>query len=292
MKNFIKYFGKTMAVLLAFAVTLAYMPAAAKVSLAKKSKGQVISVKITNKSKLKSMYEGDTKKISVSVKKKGKVSTKVTYKVANKKILTVNKKGKITAKKAGKTTVTVISAANKKKKDSISITVKRHFEFENDAVSFSGQAGDKIKLGSEDDDDNLYALSFNTEGVDLSWKSSDTNVVKVSNKGSLQIVGEGEAIITVGDKSTKETASVSVTITLSEDDEDDDEDDEYDDDDDEDDDEDDEYDDDDDEEWDDDDWNDEEWDDDEDDDDDEDEDEDEDEDDDDDEDDDYDEDDD
>ncbi|MBQ6538343.1 MAG: Ig-like domain-containing protein, partial [Eubacterium sp.] len=151
------------------------MPAAAKVSLAKKSKGQVISVKITNKSKLKSMYEGDAKKkINVSVKKKGKVSTKVTYKVANKKILTVNKKGKITAKKAGTTTVTVISAANKKKKDSITITVKRHFEFENDAVSFSGQAGDKIKLGSEDDDDNLYALSFNTEGVELSWKSSDT----------------------------------------------------------------------------------------------------------------------
>lgn len=94
-----------------------FSASAQKVSLSKKS----VTLKISKKNG-KNVYGKTTLKVK---KSKGVKLTKVTYKVANKKIASVTKNGKLTAKKKGNTKVSVkVKYKFKKKNYSKTLTCK------------------------------------------------------------------------------------------------------------------------------------------------------------------------
>ncbi len=113
-KNLTAKAGKVLLTALIFGMTASLFPTV-PVSSAKTKK---VTIKIKGKKKV-TLTVGKTKKLKVKVT--GAKAKKVKWKSSKKKVVTVNKKGKIKAVAAGKATVT---ARIKKKKVSFKITVK------------------------------------------------------------------------------------------------------------------------------------------------------------------------
>lgn len=170
----------------AFTLAIAVMVAAPEVQAA-----SVKSVEVSNlPAKTLTLKKGKSKTLKAKVTVSGKASKKVTWKSSNKKIVTVTSKGKVTAKKNGKAKVTVTSAANKKKKATITVTV--------------GTPSTKVKLNKTSG--SLYVGKSVTLKATVSptkasnkkvvWTSSKTSVATVSSKGKVTAKKAGSATIT------------------------------------------------------------------------------------------------
>jgi len=217
MKNITKMIVLTL--LVAFAMTLGVNTTSQAAS------GSVKSVKITAPTS-KSTYSVNrkdanvTKQLKVTVKTKGKASKEVTYKSSNKSVVSVSSTGLLTFKKAGKATVTVTSKANKKKKDTVKITVNQ--------LATSVKASVKKAVASYD---GVYTIQANksytinksvapskTSNKAVSYKTSNKKVVTVSSSGKLKGKKAGTATITVTSKDkgkAKTTFKVIVTKKVS-----------------------------------------------------------------------------
>ena len=129
---------------------------------------------------------------------------KVKWSSSNSKIAAVNQTtGKITAKKAGKVTITA-KAGNKS--DSVTLTIKapvKSLKMKKAKVTLTN--GATKKLG--------YTVFPKNTTDTLTWKSSNTKVVKVVNKknGKIKAVGTGKARVTVKASSGKK-AICTVTV--------------------------------------------------------------------------------
>lgn len=183
--------------------------------------GSVKSVTITAPTK-KSSYtitrkDKDVKKqLKVSVKVSGKASKAVTYKSSKPSVVSVSKTGLLTAKKAGKATITVTSKANKKKKDSVKITVKQAVtkvsaSIKKPLASYNGvatlQAGKKYSMSAK-----VSPKSASNKKV--SYKSSKSSVASVNSKGQITAKKPGTAKITVTAKDgSKQKATITVYVT-------------------------------------------------------------------------------
>jgi len=136
--------------------------------------GFAASIKLNKKSA--ELLVGET----LQLKLKGSEGT-VTWSTANKKIATVNKSGLVTAKKIGQT---VVKASFEGKEYTSKITVvKAKLNYKKHELK-EGTMFD-LKL------DGATATSF---------KSSDTNIAKVTKTGTVTAVSIGNAVITVKDK--------------------------------------------------------------------------------------------
>lgn len=123
-------------------------------------------------------------------------------------ILRVYADGKITAKAAGEATITVASAESNQIYDRILIKVQE--------VAIEGieifNIPDEICVG----DVHRLEINFtpdNSSNKSIIWKSSDEEVLKVSNNGSLTAKGEGTVTITAT-SSANPSLSAAVEITV------------------------------------------------------------------------------
>lgn len=137
---------------------------------------------------------GETSKLKVNG-----TDQKITWKSSNKKIATVDKNGKVTGKKAGsvKITATVLN-----KKYSCTVTVKAK----------------QCKLNAKELDlqvDQLGFLELQGAKGNVTWKSSNPSIVKVSN-GVVLAVKNGKAKITATYQKKKYTCNVTVKKKFSE----------------------------------------------------------------------------
>lgn len=123
-------------------------------------------------------------------------------------ILRVYANGKIIAKAAGEATITVASAENEQIYDRILIKVQ---EVAIEGIEISN-IPDEICVG----DVHRLEINFtpdNSSNKSIIWKSSDEEVLKVSNNGSLTAKGEGTVTITAT-SSANPSLSSTVEITV------------------------------------------------------------------------------
>ena len=135
-----------------------------------------------------------TKKINA------KSSHKVTYKSSNSKVASVDKKGVITAKKKGKATITVTS--NK-------ISTKIKINVSNPYVKLSKTNLSVFKGKSE-----TLTATVCPAGAKVTWSSADKKIAKVSSKGKVTGVEDGETTIKATIKYKGETYQKTCKITV------------------------------------------------------------------------------
>ena len=142
--------------------------------------------------------------------------TKLTYSSSNTEVATVSSDGTVTIKAPGTTKITVKAAASgsvEAASKSFTMTVKGTGQ----TVTTTYTKYKRTVL------DKMFNLNAKTDGDgELTYKSSDESVVKVSSKGGVTVVGEGVAVITVtaGETASYAEGQKEVTVTVSDLDED------------------------------------------------------------------------
>ncbi len=131
-----------------------------------------------------------TNKISASVKPSNATNKKIGYSSSDKSIATVDSSGIITGKKAGTAYITV-SAEDKTA--SYVITVVSN-------VALKGISISPKNLEINENSSGKINISYNPSNAtnkNVTWKSSNTDVVTVDNIGNVKAVAPGSATITV-----------------------------------------------------------------------------------------------
>ena len=202
MKKKIKVFS--MALMVAAAMSLG------SAATAEAAKGSVKSVTITKPTK-KNTYVVTLKKqqvkkqLKVNVKTSGKISKAVKYKSSKKSVVSIDSKGMMTFKKAGKATITVTSTKNKKKKDTLKITVKQAPTSVTASVKkpvaktqgiYTLQVGKTYSITKKVGPSKAYSKA-------VTYKSSKSKIAKVTSKGKITAKKAGTATITVTSKANK-----------------------------------------------------------------------------------------
>lgn len=103
-------------------------------------------------------------------------SQDVKWSSSNKKIAKISADGKITPVKSGKVTITATAKDGSKKKDSITITVKRLVK----SIEISGK---ELLASSFNTTLKAKVLPANATNKSLKWSSSDTSIATVNAKG-------------------------------------------------------------------------------------------------------------
>lgn len=198
--------SKTMKKLVAAAV----IAAMGVTSLVPAPQAQAAKVKkLTVKTKKVTLYKGaaagyGSTQLKVTVQPK---KAKVTYKTSNKKVATVTKKGLVKAKKAGKAKITVKAGT---KKVVVKVTVKK---IKKKVTKVTATQNMTVAVGKK----QTIKTSVNPKKATLkklSFTSNKKKIAKVSAKGVVTGVKEGNAKITVKavDGSNKK-ATVAVVVT-------------------------------------------------------------------------------
>ena len=128
----------------------------------------------------------------------------VTWTSSNSEIATVNESGLVSAVSVGDVTITATNSAGQKA--SINLTVERTLA---ESIVLNTTSV-RLKVGEE----NSLTVSFTpatTTDKSITWSSSDTNVVTVSETGLIKAVALGESVITA---KTNDGSNLSVTCNV------------------------------------------------------------------------------
>ena len=161
------------------------------------------------KIKTLALKKGETFSLKVKVTPKG-MTKKIGYKSSKNKVVTVSKKGNLKAKKTGKATVTVFSRTKPKKKVKIAVTVykklRKAVKVKLNKKSAALKAGERLIL-------KATLSPKKTTVKKVFWKSSNTAVATVSQKGVITAKKNGNAKITAYAKDGRGAkASCSVVV--------------------------------------------------------------------------------
>lgn len=171
---------------------------------------KVTAVKLDKKKA--TLYEGETLKLSATVKPKT-ASKKVVWKSTNTKVATVSK-GKVKALKAGKTTIVCSSKKYPNKKATCKITVKKKPQKQK-IVKVSKITISKSKLKLQEGETAELTAKVKPAGAaypDVKWLSSKESVATVED-GKITAVSAGKATITCKSvKYPKIKAKCTVTV--------------------------------------------------------------------------------
>lgn len=173
----------------------------------------VTSVSITNAEASKNMKVGESVKLECSTLPEIATSKNVSWRSSDTKIVTVNNNGEITAVKSGTADI-IATDKNSGNHDKVSVTVSDIFltslKIVNaDTVHHMG-VGSTADLKTESEPSNATKK-------ELTWKSSNSNVLTVSDTGKVKAVKPGIVTVTVSDKYSNivDTARIWVTYSLS-----------------------------------------------------------------------------
>ena len=151
-----------------------------------------------------SKYVAKGKKVTL------KASEAVTWKTSDKKIATVSSKGVVKGIKAGKVTITAVSKADKSVKKAWKMTVTKKA-----AKSISIKASStELDLSGNKTATLKAAVSPSAAAQSVTWKSSNTKVATVTDKGKVTAVGNGKAKITAtATDGSKVSAKIEITVS-------------------------------------------------------------------------------
>ncbi len=156
---------------------------------------------------------GQTDKITVTVTPDDATNKEVTYESGDETVVKVDEKGNITAVGEGTTTITVTSKDDPSIKETVEITVRKPEPVKVPVTEVVIEK-DNIILG--ENENTVLDVRVNPENAtnkELTFESSNENVVKVDENGKITAVGEGTATVTVtskDDPSKKDTVTVTV----------------------------------------------------------------------------------
>lgn len=176
-----KRFYRLMAICMMLIITVTIAPARTPAA-AKAVKKVIISKKSVN------LQTGKTIQLKATVTPSNAVKKTVKWKTSKPKVAVVNSKGKVKAKEAGTAIITAYTANGKKGICKIKVTAKK--------ISTIALNKTDVLLG-EDGEYTLIATVNGDNSPDLTWSSSDEQVVCVDDEGNLYAVEEGDAVITV-----------------------------------------------------------------------------------------------
>lgn len=152
--------------------------------------------KVTLNRKSLSLKTGQKSTLKVTVSPKKASNKKVSYKSSNSKVATVSKKGVIRAVSAGTTKITVTAADGSGKKASCTVRVSERTESTVPVASIRlNKTQLNLKQGGEE---RLTATVNPSNATDktIRWASSNQEVARVSDNGTVRAVAEGTATIT------------------------------------------------------------------------------------------------
>lgn len=164
-----------------------------------------------------------TVKVKVKVAVKGKASQSVTYSSSKKSVASISSKGTITAKKAGTTTIKITTKGKNKSGKKLTYSFKVNVSKTKLTTALSGSKNGKLTLtrtGTSQKPYKYLSVTANTGLSTLKVTSRNTKVVSVSKvnskKWKVTGVGEGTAKVSVQgtSKGNKATRTNTYTITV------------------------------------------------------------------------------
>ncbi|MCM1260849.1 MAG: InlB B-repeat-containing protein [Prevotella sp.] len=153
------------------------------------------------------LLTGETFQIEASVEPSDAYFKQLFYESSNTDILTVSSTGLITAINAGKATVTIYDYVRKISTQK-EITI---YPIQSVNVDFDRNYGGAIQPGETL---QLVAQAFGKgmENATLTYTSSDTNILTVSETGLITAIAEGEAYVMVAVENTNINISIRITV--------------------------------------------------------------------------------
>ncbi len=170
---------------------------------------EAVAVKGVKISGNTSMTVGTTQTLKLTFTPEDATNRSVTWESNNTGVAKVDKNGKVTALKEG-TVVITVTTKDGNFKDSITITVKAAPKVAVTSVSIAGgnrtmTVGDTAKLTAN-------VAPTNASDKNVTWSSSNSEVVSVDQSGNIKALKEGKATITVTTKDGNKTASIEITV--------------------------------------------------------------------------------
>jgi len=139
----------------------------------------------------KSLYEGQSFKLTATVLPENTSDKKVTWSSSNTEVATVDENGNVTAIKAGESVITATTADGSGLTAECRVTVLpiAAGSISLDATEKSVYEGETFKL-------TATVLPENTSDKGVKWSSSDPNVATVDEAGNVTAIKAGECVIT------------------------------------------------------------------------------------------------
>ena len=155
-----------------------------------------------------SLKPGSTATLVATVSPESAKDKSLTWSSSDESIVTVDENGKVKAIKEGKATITV-TTKDGNHKATVTITVSKE-DIKVTGVSFSNTTLNLATGSSMTLKPTISPSDATNKG--LTWKSSDSSIVSVSDKGVITGRKEGKATITVTTKDGGYTATITVTV--------------------------------------------------------------------------------
>ncbi len=165
----------------------------------------VESIEIMNNGDV-TLNEGEQTRLNVYVKPEDATIKTIVYETSNPDVVTVDKYGNIIAVGEGEATVTVKSADDETKSDTITVTVKK-------PVTEIGVTPAEVTLEKGGTEKLTVIVNDDATNKKVTFISSDEKVATVDEEGNIVAVGDGEAVITVvSDDNSEIKVTVPVTV--------------------------------------------------------------------------------
>lgn len=171
----------------------------------------VTSVSITNSGTAENMKVGESTKLEYTTLPEIATVKNVSWSSSDTKVVTVNDDGEIRAVKSGTAEIT-ITDKNSGNRDKVSVMVSDIFltslKIVDAEIPLNVRVGETAELKTESEPSNATKK-------ELIWKSSDSNVLTVSNTGKIKAIKPGYVTVTVSDKYSNLADMVQVRVTYS-----------------------------------------------------------------------------
>lgn len=171
----------------------------------------VTSVSIANAEKAKNIKVGESTKLEYTTLPEIATSANVSWSSSDTKVVTVNDDGEIKAVKSGKAEITATDK-NSGNHGKVSVTVSDIFltslKIVDAETTFNVGVGETAELKTE-------SKPSNATKKELTWKSSDSNVLTVSNSGKVKGIKPGYVTVTVSDKYSNQADTAHVCVFYS-----------------------------------------------------------------------------
>lgn len=166
---------------------------------------QIKSFRILNKPK-EPLVVGSRLKLKTRITPDSYKKQKINWSSSRKKVASITSKGVLRARKKGKTKITAVIKGTKKK-TSFQLTVQNEVKLKKLKITGEKhvQAGNSLQL-------NIQLIPHNATKTKIVWKSSNTDVAIVNNKGLVTAKEAGRVTVTASDKHSKKKTKIKITV--------------------------------------------------------------------------------